>query len=109
MANDPASPIQLAYARVLIGQNRIADAQQQLNTLLMSNPEMAEAWLVQASAYALQSDWKQALKAVRRVENLASKQSLSSDPQQEQVLSEAYLLGGRIAMQQKTMHRPPSG
>ena len=101
MANDPAPPIQLAYARVLIGQNRIADAQQQLNTLLMSNPEMAEAWLVQASAYALQSDWKQALKAVRRVENLASKQSLSSDPQQEQVLSEAYLLGGRIAMQQK--------
>ncbi len=100
MTNDPAPSVQLAYARVLIGKNRIADAQQQLTPLLLANPEMAEAWLVQASAYALQDDWKQALKAVRRVESLTGKQP-QLDPQQELVLSEAYLLGGRIALQQK--------
>jgi tetratricopeptide (TPR) repeat protein len=99
MAHSPAPTIQMAYARVLMGQNRNEAAQQQLTPLLQSNPNMADAWMAQASLHAQQSQWQPALQAVARAESLL--QQIPQPAQREHALAQVYLLGGRVALQQR--------
>lgn len=94
----PAPTIQLAYARVLLAQNRSEDAQKQLTPLLKANPDMADAWMTQASLYAQQTEWKKAQKALQRLEELLLQ--IPAPAQRDYALGQAYMLGGRIAMQQ---------
>lgn len=99
MRDEPAATIQLAYARVLIAKNRRDDAQKQLTPLLKANPDMADAWMTQASLYAQQAQWNQAREALQRLEALLVQ--IPVQAQRNYALTEAYLLGGRIALQQK--------
>lgn len=99
MRDKPAPTIQMAYARVLMGQNRWDDAQNQLTPLLKANPDMVDAWMAQANIYAQNGKWRKAQQAMQRVENIA--QDISNEAQRSYVLSQAYLLGGRIALQAK--------
>ncbi|MEZ2737966.1 tetratricopeptide repeat protein [Comamonas jiangduensis] len=99
MRDKPAPTIQMAYARVLMGQNRWDDAQNQLTLLLKANPDMVDAWMAQANIYAQNGKWRKAQQAMQRVENIA--QDISNEAQRSYVLSQAYLLGGRIALQAK--------
>lgn len=95
----PAPTIQLAYARILLAHNRSDEAQQQLTPLLKANPDMADAWMTQASLYAQQTQWNKAQKALQRVEALLLQ--IEAPTQRDYALGQAYLLGGRIALQQK--------
>ena len=99
MHNEPAPAIQLAYARVLIGQDRWEDAQSQLTPLLKAHPDMADAWMTQASVHAQLKQWKKAQQAIQRVESLA--QAFPNEEQRKHALSQAYLQGGRISLHQK--------
>ena len=99
MRKDPAPTIQLAYARLLTEKNRWEDAQKQLTPLLKAHPDMADAWLTQATVFAQEQQWKKAQNAVQRLEILL--QEIADETQREYALSQAYLLGGRISVQQK--------
>ena len=99
LSEQPAPTIQLAYARVLMAKNRTEDAQKQLTALLKAQPEMAEAWMSQANLYAQQKQWKKALQAVQSAERLLI--NIPNEAQRNHALTQAYLLGGRIALQQK--------
>lgn len=99
LRHTPAPTIQLAYARVLLAQNRSDDAQKQLTPLLKANPDMADAWMAQANLYAQQTEWKKAQKALQRLEALLLQ--IPVQAQREYALAQAYLLGGRISLQQK--------
>lgn len=99
MHGQPAPTIQLTYAQVLISKNRPEDAQTQLTTLLKTQPDMADAWMVQANLYAQQTQWNKALQAVQRAEGLLL--AITNAAQREYALTQAYTLGGRIALQQK--------
>lgn len=99
MRKDPAPTIQLAYARLLIEKNRWEAAQKQLTPLLKANPDMADAWLTQATVFAQDKEWEKAQNAVQRLESLL--QTIADENQREYALSQAYLLGGRISIQQK--------
>lgn len=99
MRAEPASTIQMAYVRVLMDQNRGDDAQSQLTPLLKANPDMADAWIAQASLHAQKNNWKKAQQALQRAESLL--QTIPSAAQREYALTQAYLLGGRLSLQQK--------
>lgn len=99
MQGEPAPTIQLAYARVLIGKNRTEDAQKQLTPLLKNQPDMADAWMAQANLHAQQAQWDKAQQAVQRVESLLA--NIPNEAQRNYALAQTYLLGGRIALQQK--------
>ena len=99
LSGKPSPAIQLAYARVLMGQKRWDDAHKQLSALLKASPDMAEAWMDHANVYAQQSEWKKAQQAVQRVESLV--QTMPEAAQRDYALTQTYLLGGRIALQQK--------
>lgn len=99
MRDKPAPTIQMAYARVLMGQNRWDDAQNQLTPLLKANPDMADAWMAQASVHAQNEKWRKAQQAIQRVEGIV--QDIPNEAQRSYALSQAYLLGGRIALQAK--------
>lgn len=99
MQHQPAPTIQMAYARVLMAQNRLDNALEQLNRLLKSNPDMADAWMALATLHAQQANWKKAQEALQRLETLVQK--MPALAQRTQALAQAYLLGGRISLQQK--------
>ena len=99
MRAEPAPTIQMAYVRVLMDQNRGDDAQSQLTPLLKANPDMADAWIAQASLHAQKNNWKKAQQALQRAESLL--QTIPSAAQREYALTQAYLLGGRLSLQQK--------
>ena len=97
--DDPAPTILLAYVRVLIGQQRWDDAQQQLDRLLQAQPDMPDAWMTQANLHAQRSQWGLAKAAIVKVE--AVTQDMPSILERGQVLTPAYLLGARVAIQDK--------
>ena len=95
----PAPTIQMAYASVLMSQNRMNDAQKQLTPLLKANPDMADAWMLQASLYAQKTQWNNAQQALQRLESLLAQ--IPEQAQRDYALAQAYLLSGRISLQQK--------
>lgn len=99
MQHEPAPTIQMAYARVLMAQNRLDNALSQLTKLLKNNPDMADAWMALASLHAQQGNWKKAQEALQSLENLVQK--IPALTQRTQALTQAYVLGGRISLQQK--------
>ena len=98
LQHQPAPTIQMAYVRVMIGLDRLADAQQQLNTLLQQQPTMPEAWLAQATLAQMRKDWRAALEAIEQMEQLLLPHE---NPGSLQLLSQGYLLAARVQLQQK--------
>ena len=99
MQHEPASTIRMAYVRILMSQNRLEDAQAQLTPLLKEQPDMADAWMSQATLYAQKNNWKKAQQALLRTEELVT--PIPNEIQRNHALSQVYLLGGRMALQQK--------
>src|SRR5690606_9761213 len=99
MQHQPAPTIQMAYARVLMAQNRLDNALEQLTRLLKGKPDMPDAWMALASLHAQQANWKKAQEALQRLESLVEK--MPALAQRTQALTQAYMLGGRISLQQK--------
>ncbi len=63
--------------------------------------------MAQANIYAQSGKWRKAQQAMQRVENIA--QDTSNEAQRGYVLSQAYLLGGRMRFKPKTMRWHCSG
>lgn len=96
---EPSPAIHMAYVRVLMGLQRDKDAQIQLSQLLEKHPDMADAWLLQATLQNQHRDWEAAQASLSRFYPLA--QTVPLIEAREQMLAQAYLLSGRIALQQK--------
>ena len=60
----PHPQVQLAWARWLATQDRLADAHAQLDAATARDPEFAEAWLLQGALYAQQRQDAQAAQAL---------------------------------------------
>lgn len=99
MRGTPAPTIRMAYVRILLAQNRLEEAQAQLSPLLQAQPHMADAWMTQATIHAQQSEWKEGQTALLRAETLLMQ--IPHEAQRNHALGQAYLLGGRMALQQK--------
>ena len=99
LQHQPAPSIQMTYVRLLMVQSRWKDAQKQLTDLLKTSPDMTDAWMIQADLYAQQGDWKAAQKALVRVESLL--QAMPQHTRSEEALSQVYVLGAQISLQQK--------
>ncbi|HEY4664114.1 MAG TPA: tetratricopeptide repeat protein [Comamonas sp.] len=99
LRHEPAPTIQLAYARVLMGQNRWDEAQTQLSAVLKAAPDMPDAWMSQANVHAQQKNWQKALQALERAENLLL--AIPNEEQRSAALSNVYLMAARITLAQK--------
>lgn len=99
MQHAPAPTIQMAYVRILMGQSRWKDAQAQLTPVLKAQPEMAEAWLSQATLHTQQNRWDKAQASLERAQALLLQ--IPNEMQRNHALGQAYLQGGRLALQQK--------
>lgn len=99
MQHQPAPTIQMAYVRVLMEQQRLEDAQKQLTPLLKAQPDMTDAWMAQASLHAQRAAWPQAQQALQRLESLLLQ--IPNEAPRTHALTQAYVLGGRISLQQK--------
>src|SRR5256885_16064591 len=44
LAKNPSAQMRMAYARVLLGQQRLDEARQQLVSITVDSPDYAEAW-----------------------------------------------------------------
>ena len=109
-----APSIRLAYARILMANNRLAEAQQQLTRLLNAHRNMTDAWMAQASLYAQQNQPDKAQQTLQQTEALLLQ--IPNEPQRDHALGQAYLLGARMALLQKDytlaiewLDRIPSG
>ena len=94
--------IEMEYARLLLGEQRYAEGQTQLQATTRKHPDYAPAWLIQG-ALALQE--KNNLVAepsfLRYVELAAGAQSSAAKPEPDRGLTQAYLSLAQIAEQRK--------
>ena len=97
--NTPSSGIRMAYARVLMAQQRHSDAREQLEAVLMQSPELPDAWLAMASLQAQTSDWEGAQRSLRSFVPLAER--IPDTGMRQQALTQAALLGARAALPTK--------
>ena len=94
--------IEMEYARLLLGEQRYAEGQTQLQATTRKHPDYAPAWLIQG-ALALQE--KNNLVAepsfLRYVELATGAQSSAAKPEPDRGLTQAYLSLAQIAEQRK--------
>ncbi len=99
----PAKPdIQMDYARLLLGAQRYADGQAQLQSLTTKHPDYAPAWLIQG-ALALQekNDRVAEPSFLRYVALITAAQSQATKPEPDRGLTQAYLSLAQIAEQRQ--------
>ena len=92
---DNAMPLRLSYARILIDNQRNAEATAQLEIITQQTPALSEAWLLQAAVLIDSSKDEEAQTVLTRfVEQETGKDDSRG-------LSQAYLMLSQIAMRQK--------
>jgi len=101
-SGDAKPEIQMEYARLLLGEQRYAEGQAQLQATTRKHPDYAPAWLVQG-ALALQE--KNIVVAeplfLRYVELVTAAQASEKKPVPEKGLTQAYFSLAQIAEQRK--------
>jgi tetratricopeptide (TPR) repeat protein len=95
LAKQPVPELRLAYARVLLGMQRLPDATRQLEAATQSKPELAEPWLVLASLQYQDNHLSDAQKSLQRFIELATVGG--EDQTRERGLTQAFLLYAQIA------------
>ncbi|WP_137921954.1 tetratricopeptide repeat protein [Hydrogenophaga sp. 2FB] len=93
-----STAVALAYARILIDQERNSEARTQLQTLTTRQPELADPWLLLGSLQAQENDLPGATTSLGKYMALARK---SGDERTARGLTQAYLLMAQIAEKQK--------
>ena len=73
LQKNPSPQIRLAYARVLLGQKRAADAKTQLKAITKESPEFPEAWAILASLQLQDNELDAAQASIAQFELLAPK------------------------------------
>ncbi len=90
--------VALAYARILLDQQRNPEARTQLAGLTTRQPEMAEPWLLQATLQVQDNALPAASASLQKFMTLARQ---SGDERSQRGLTQAYLLMADIAEKQK--------
>ena len=73
LQKNPSPQLRLAYARVLLGQKRTADAKTQLKAITKESPEFPEAWAILASLQLQDNELDAAQASIAQFELLAPK------------------------------------
>jgi tetratricopeptide (TPR) repeat protein len=98
-SNTPGeATVALAYARILLDQQRNPEARTQLAALTTQQPEMAEPWLLQATLQVQDNALPAASASLQKFMTLARQ---SGDERNQRGLTQAYLLMADIAEKQK--------
>ena len=95
LAGKPLPEVRMAYARLLLESQRLADAQFQLDAVNREQADMPEAWLLQASLHLQGGRLEQAEEALRRFTGLL--EDLPATPQRKRALTQAYLMHAQVA------------
>ena len=95
----PALAIRLAYAKVLLDQQRLAPAQVQLDAAVAQAPDNLEAWFTLAATHAQQGQWNDAEQSLQRFTDLIP--TLATPEQRSAAWKQASLLGARSALAAK--------
>ena len=95
LTKQPVPELRLAYARVLLGLQRFADATRQLEAITQAKPQLAEPWLVLASLQFQDNRLSDAEKSLQRFMELAA--TGDEGQARERGLTQAYLLYAQIA------------
>lgn len=94
----PAGPfgsqVPLAYARILLDMQRTAEAAQQLERLTTNQPDLADAWLLQATIQVQENKLDAASLSLQNHMRLARE---AGDERSARGLTQAYLLMAQIA------------
>lgn len=90
--------LRVAYARVLLDQQRMGDARRQLQDLTRSRPKAAEAWLLQAG---LELQEKKPDDAQRSAERFLALARDSGNERLLRAMNQAYLILAQAAEQQQ--------
>lgn len=99
LKHSPSATIRMAYARVLMGYERNAQAREQLELITNENPEFADAWLALAGLQFQNGELEAAQRSLDQFIPLAEK--VPDDSTRQAVLTQAYLMNASIALQQR--------
>jgi tetratricopeptide (TPR) repeat protein len=92
-----SSQVPLAYARILLDLQRTAEAARQLESLTTSQPDLADAWLLQATIQVQENKLEAASRSLQNHMRLARE---AGDERSARSLTQAYLLMAQIAEKQ---------
>lgn len=94
-AGEPSPEMRMVYARSLLNQQRYPEASAQISLLTREKPDLAEAWLVQAT---LQTQDNRLDEAEASLQHFTTQAEKTSDPEARKAgLTQAYLLHAQIA------------
>ncbi len=91
----PTPEMRMAYARTLLNQQRYPEASAQLDLLTREKPDLAEAWLVQATLQTQDGRLDEAEASLQRFMALAM--NLPDGEARKAGLTQAYLLHAQVA------------
>jgi len=94
------SQVPLAYARILLDLQRTSEAARQLESLTTSQPELADAWLLQATIQVQENKLDAANLSLQNHMRLARE---AGDERSARGLTQAYLLMAQIAEKQNNL------
>ncbi len=100
-APKPMPELRMAYARVLVDLRRFSDAEDQLKAVTVSNPEVAEPWLLLGSLQAQARQDVAAERSVKRYLDLSASQGDAAERQRGQ--TQAYFLMSQLAERRKDL------
>ena len=95
LAGKPLPEVRMAYARVLLDAQRLGDAQSQVQAVTREHPDLAQAWLIQATLQLQAGRLDEAQAALHRFTELLG--SLPAGEQRKHALTQAYLMQAQIA------------
>lgn len=97
--HQPSPTLRMAYARVLMGAERNADARKQLDTITNDNPEFTDAWMALAGLQFQGGELEAAQRSLQQFIPLA--EQVSEESVRQAALTQAYLMHANIAVQQR--------
>lgn len=95
LAGMPKPEIRMAYVRVLLDSQRYAEASKQADLLTQSTPDMAEAWLIQATLHLQANRLDEARASLLQFQKLL--ESLPDSDPHRAAMTQALLLHAQIA------------
>ncbi|WP_019375178.1 tetratricopeptide repeat protein [Melaminivora alkalimesophila] len=95
LADTPMPEVRMAYARILLESQRLADAQVQVDAITRERPDASEAWLIQGSLRLQAGDLDGADAALE--EFIRQLEGAPPSEARERAFTQAWLLRSRVA------------
>ena len=95
LADTPMPEVRMAYARILLESQRLADAQVQVDAITRERPDASEAWLIQGSLRLQAGDLDGADAALE--EFIRQLEGTPPSEARERAFTQAWLLRSRVA------------